>query len=325
VDELVLRLRNRLAILLDMRPSRLSFSVLSSAKVPDGTTAVRIGDAPDRSRAVLLLSTLAHPDAIAIQMKRTRQIKAALDHATGSPILEPLQEGRVRGLSYAVMPYCRSLGHVWPHRALQRAALLPALLEWLRSAKQQSISAVRPHETELRFAKPLRHVTAETALDPRIRQAANAALARLERGDWVPRHALMHGDLWHGNVMLRSRERSRRWRTSHRHFAVIDWGGAELQGYGIYDLLRLAQSFRLGENRLWHEIGRLCQMLHCDRIDAKSHLLSALGHIGMYHECLPLHHYAHLAKACFETLERAERDAPRRFNFQRPLAARREP
>ncbi len=263
---------------------------------------------------VLLCSPPAFPDAVAAQMRRARKVRAALDHATAGVILEPLHEGIVRGVSHALVPHCRPLARRWPQKIMQRRMLLPALLEWLRSVKRQSLCAVAPHEAALRFGKPLLHVAAEPALDPRIRSAAAQAVTRLHRGAWVPHHALMHGDLWEGNVLLRSCPRSPHSRPRRRSFALIDWGSAELRGHGgIYDLVRLAQSFRLSDHRLRLEIDSLCQLLQCDPIDARSHLLAALGHIGMNRGCMPLQNYAQLANACMDAIERTERDRARQL------------
>ncbi len=54
-----------------------------------------------------------------------------------------------------------------------------------------------------------------------------------------------------------------------------------VRGYGIYDLLGLAESTKLRGYRLRKEIESHCDILGCEFADARSHLLAALGHRGM--------------------------------------------
>ena len=78
-----------------------------------------------------------------------------------------------------------------------------------------------------------------------------------------------------------------------------------MEGYALYDLVRLAQSMRTGRRFLRTELERHCRVLQCEPADAQSYLITALGHIAMHLEYLPMERYLRLAKSCFTTLDEA--------------------
>ncbi len=115
-----------LADALGSRYGKLHISYLSQASaVADGTTVLRLHDAANRMRAVVLCSSPVSPDFVQIAMHRAHRAKESLDESTGKHILEPLAEGRVSGFSYAVLPYCDELSKSGPKWWLQRSWLRP--------------------------------------------------------------------------------------------------------------------------------------------------------------------------------------------------------
>ena len=298
-------LHAQVAASLDIDPAELRFSLLSKPEVADGTTVAAVNDAAGRRRAVVLCSTPAYPDMVERAMSRANEAKTLLGPVIGAPILDPLTTGRVNGLSYTVLPYCDRLTDARPFWWIQRAVLRPALFDWLCQSNKRSVSAVPPGEIDHRFFTPLRHVASESALSEHLRFAAKEAIARLDSGAWTPKHVLMHGDLWKGNILLRREKGTHHWQRWGRRFAVIDWPGSSLQGYAIYDLVRLAQSMRTSSQSVRHELGRHCAVLQCQPVDAKCHLLAALGHIAMTRESFPMAIYVRMAETCLTTIEHA--------------------
>jgi hypothetical protein len=67
----------------------------------------------------------------------------------------------------------------------------------------------------------------------------------------MPNYVLMHGDFWKGNILIAPKAdfpaAGTRW---NERFVIIDWPGSITQGYAMFDLIRLAQSFRLSSNAL---------------------------------------------------------------------------
>lgn len=280
---------------------RPQISLLSRAEgVMDGTTVLLIRDSAGKPRAVALCSAPIAPDMVRRAMSHAREAKLLLGELVGSPILNPLTEGYVRGLSYAVLPYCADLSN---HRTvwwLQRRLLRPLIFNWLWRVTECSVCDIEPAAIDHSFAEPLRRLA---SLGDGFRVAARWATGRLDAGVWVPKHVLMHGDLWKGNILIRPKNYADEpWR---ERFVVIDWAGSETGGYAMYDLVRLSQSMRLTTGFLRNEVARHSRLLECEPVDAKSYLLAALGHIYMNLEHFPLSRFSRMAEDSFAILERA--------------------
>jgi len=299
-------LEEPLADALSPRYGKLEISLLShTSMVADGTTVLLLRDSAGQRRAVAICSAPAAPDMVRRAMNRAREAKAILGASIGAPILDPLAERSVEGLSYAVLPYCKKLSEFravwWPQRALLR----PLILDWLARVTECTTRGVEPAITHRDFAERLQRMASLKPLSEGLRAAAKWSAARLDDGAWTPRHVLMHGDLWKGNILIRPANGvAEQWRWRER-FVIIDWGGWEIHGYPIYDLVRLAQSIRLPARGLRSEVYRHCQLLGCEPADAKSNLLAALGHIHLNLEHLPFGRFAHIADNTLTTLERA--------------------
>src|SRR5262245_12849925 len=114
----------------------------------------------------------------------------------------------------------------------------------------------------------------------------------------------MHGDLQKGNLLLDWRDPvDPTGRPYWPRFVVIDWPGALIKGYAIYDLICLARSLNLTGWRLRAEIAHHCSLLGCDLVDTRSYLMAALGHIGAHLGRFPLSLFANDAQSCLKTLE----------------------
>ena len=184
------------------------------------------------------------------------------------------------GVSYAVVPYCRPLGRTSAasngatDNARACAARMVALgqaAECSRGIGTRGGAAVRQTVAPHRVGAGPHH---------RVRMAANEAISRLAHGAWMPRYVLMHGDLWKGNVLLRSRRASARLASRRSAFRGHRLGGApNLMATASMTCFALPSLSGSAITSLRLEIGRYCRLLQCDRIDAKSHLLvSARSH-----------------------------------------------
>ena len=88
-------------------------------------------------------------------------------------------------------------------------------------------------------------------------------------------------------------------------FIVIDWPGAKMRGYLMYDLLRLANSMRLSTRALRREVLRHCQIVDIEPVSARGHLLAGLGYLGLNLGCFPPEVYAETSRICFNNLSDA--------------------
>jgi hypothetical protein len=306
-EGLLSALGERVADTLHVPLAALSLRELShEAQVADApsTFAVREGASPPR--AVLMCSSRDYPDMVERSMVRAARAKQRLPRHEAAAILTPLLQGRVHGMSFALLNYCRPLSRRRPLSWVQRSLLQPHILEWIfrvaESTREEPDDAARA----ARFAEPLRLLRSMRALSAPVRQSTRRALDRLHDGDWNPKQVLMHGDLWEGNVLIDDpdpQEHRTRWA---QRFAVIDWPGSELHGYAIYDLVRYALSSGLAPRRLHGEVTRHCAALACEPEDAMCYLLCALGHIGMHLEEFPFERYVRMVEACYGGLQRAE-------------------
>jgi hypothetical protein len=304
IEDLTQWLEEPLANALGHRYDKRQILPLASTdSVADSTTKALVRDSSGRSLAVVLCSAPASPDMVQRAMYRAHKAKVSLGPTLGEKILDPMAEGRVQGLSYAIIPHCERLSDFGPYWVIQRAILAPTMFDWLRRVTEHTVHKVESGAIGRRYDMPLRHIASISVLSDRVHAAAERTMQRLDSGAWIPQHVLMHGDLWKGNLLVRERDaeiKRRRWQD---RVVVIDWAGSETHGYAIYDLIRLAQSMQMSRVRLRNEIKRHCDVLQCDPTDATSHLVAALGHIAMNLEHFPIDRYARMAESCTATLE----------------------
>jgi hypothetical protein len=254
---------------------------------------------------VILCSSAEAPDMVQRAMDRARRSKASLPPVAAQHILDPLALGRIGALSYAVLPHCLELaagGLAW---RVQRQALSPALFDWLWMVNSATMRPVEDDEFDWRFVQPLQRLMALDQAGPLVRADAARAAERLQQGAWLPRTVLMHGDLWKGNILLRPATGLADAVAWRERFIVIDWTGSASCGHAFYDLVRLAQSMRLGRGALDREIARHCALLQCSRDDAMACLLAALGRMAMQLEHFPMQRFAQMVDECHATLHAA--------------------
>jgi Phosphotransferase enzyme family len=284
----------------------IQISFLSRAMaVADGTTVLLVRDGDGRPRAVVLCASPIAPNAVKHAMNRAHEARLALGDSLGNPILSPMMEGTVQGLSYAAIPYCDQLSNyriVW---RIQRALLCRTVLDWLWRANVWTLRKIDTQAKERDFVEPLRRLAALKSLSAELRAMADLAYGRLASGAWMPQHVLMHGDLWKGNILVRRPEDEDGFRSWPDRFAIIDWGGLKVHGYAIFDLVRLAHSLSVTRRILRNEVKRHCELLECNRADAKSYLLAALGHVYMNLEHFPLPRFIEMSEECIDTLNGA--------------------
>lgn len=307
-DEMGRWLRAPLRAALGDRYGEFELSFLSRADaVTDGTTILLLRDTDGKPRAVVLCSAPTAPSMVERSMKRARRAKKTLGTDLGDQILVPLLEGNAMGLSYAVLPFCKSLSKYRLIRRFQCWQLQQPVFDWLWRANEHTLLDVEPDSLDRNFAEPLRRITAlKPALSDRLLAAAERAGERLLAGKWKPRHVLMHGDFWTGNILIRSADDTCGQKTWRDRFVIIDWPDSETRGYAMFDLIRMAQSMRLHPRHLRNEVSRHCRLLQCELADATSYLLAALGHIFMNLENFPVDRFTLMADSCYEALVRIQ-------------------
>lgn len=269
--------------------------------VKDETKKFLIKDNKNQKIAVALCSSPVSPKIIARGVESSCLAKQIVGSELGYHILGTLCEGEIGELSYAILPYCQPLSNSRLLWYAQRFLLRPSLFKWLTGITEATVTQVNSDAIEENFVLPLRHLVELELITDRVRAGALDTLERLAKGRWHPCHTLMHGDLWKGNVLIApsSLGENRPWQ---ERFVIIDWPGSMVKGYGIYDLIRLAQSFKLGKKQLREQVNAHCEILDCEFTDARCHLLAALSYRGMHLENFPVSRFAEMADSCLKTL-----------------------
>lgn len=304
VDDLRERLYGPLVRALGTSANIGEVSLLCEAKaVADDCMKLLVRDRHRRPVMVVLCSSPVSPQLVRRGMQRAREAKRALGPALGHVILDPLAEGDIAGCSYSILPYCRPLSNKRLIRRIQRRMMRPVVLRWLRLATSATVTNVAASHLQRAFMIPLAHLADLRAVPDHLRHGASAALRALDHGIWTPCYVLMHGDLWDGNILIHHADPTGFGRPWGARFVLIDWPGALLNGYAIYDLLRFAQAMSLQGRQLRRELEIHCRVLDCRFEHARFHLLTSLGYLAMHLEHFPPARYAKMSASCVRVLE----------------------
>jgi len=263
--------------------------------VADQTYKYLVTSSEGKPLAVVLCSPSVSPDLIARGSRCASDAKQALGPELGNVVLDPLGEGELAGLSYTVLPYRQPLSEKRLAGWLERRRVGPKVLDWLQGLTRQTMCDVSEAEVHARFHRPLSLLAESPDVSDAVRRAAEVGLRRLEQGKWAPRFVLMHNDLWKGNILL----------DDDGEIIVIDWPGSRVDGYAMYDLVRLADSFGLSDRVLGEQVRAHCRVLGCDATDAASHLAAALGFLLSDLDHFPMHLFLPLADKCVRQITAA--------------------
>ncbi len=248
---------------------------------------------------VVACSSEGGPEIVSRGMQRAREIKAALGQELGRPVLTPICEGRLDGRSFAVFPYYTTLSRSRPLRWIQRAWVRREVFKWLFYATRQTLKNIPKDEWDKRVITPLAQMSEDNDLRDDIRRECVCAIDATQRDEWIPKHSFMHDDFWDGNIMIDQNTPGGKY---FGRFIIIDWPGAKLKGYPLWDFVRLALSFRLKGRRFFRELDRYCSLLDCDREGAKRALLVAMADLGTRLEYWPHQNYVTTVHWCFDRL-----------------------
>lgn len=263
--------------------------IRENAAVADGASIYLLDD-----RAILMLAPNAFPNAMQEHVDAIRAMAQRLTPAAGEILPTVMAEGTLGSRSFFIMPRFSPLAAGRISGRLDRMRMTSAVLEWLRALT--SIRSEAAPDTAATFVANL------TALAPMLEPGSDIArrtdhlVEAVTQGRLNPTHIPMHGDLWWGNIM----------RDTKGGLKIVDWGGSEPSGYGLFDLIRFAQSFRLGSSRLRSEIGWHRDAIGLGPDGPMLHLLAALGHFSMRLGEFPRAKFAEMTIDCFSALSSHE-------------------
>src|SRR5437660_1391354 len=93
--------------------------------VADAPAKFVLRDELDRAGGFVLCSSPKAPELVARGAERAQAARAILGPQLGQAVLAPIASGRIDGLSFAVLPYCRPLSSNRILRQFQRRRLRP--------------------------------------------------------------------------------------------------------------------------------------------------------------------------------------------------------
>lgn len=233
-----------------------------------------------RHGIVVIVSPPQFPDVVAEECRKAAQMRSRLGDLS-TPILAPLDTGHILGSAFAVLPYLRPLSLRRAVGRLDERLVKHHLLDWL-------LQVARRHSAPAELS---RYRTAFLVLADAVTPGGPAAAmlrmaqAHLMSGRFAALSTPMHGDLWKGNVLHGTRSVP---------FAIVDWGGCSIEGYPLFDLIRVAESFHVSPATLRRQLLLHRAALGCEMEDLPLYLLGALGHFAERLGEMPL--------ACFQAM-----------------------
>jgi hypothetical protein len=163
------------------------------------------------------------------------------------------------------------------------------LLKWLREVCATTFSPLSESDYASRVMAPLEQLSEEAGLVSASRDAVTEAMTAVQSGDFRPCVGPVHNDLWRGNVLLpqaASGPRSVRW-----PFLLIDWGASTLEGFPVWDLLRILRSLRVPNRVAARVLRQHCEELDMSLEEGRHSLMLALADLGLYRNEFPLELY----------------------------------
>ena len=266
--------------------------------IADNPIKATIRDSSGNPYAFVLCSQPQYPSLVARGVTQTETIRALLGRELGAVLIRPLLAGAVNGVSYAILPWHRPMPASGLGRYLARTRIRRKVLSWLRRANQAAVATHLKNDASANFKYVLQRLRTFQELDVELRDAVDFSLGRLQNGDWCPKHTFDHNDLSIDNLVLPATHRN----PQDQGFVIIDWAGATVRGFGIYDLVRLCRSAAIPTRILAHELRSHCDILQCNLVDAKGHLLACLGNLYLSLECFSEEQFGKLLDSSWRTL-----------------------
>lgn len=243
------------------------------------STSKHIVHLEDGQKGFLIVSGHGNPDLVARGVRNINATRQQVSARTAAPVIAPIDEGVVMGMSYAIWPMLIPVPSGKLRSYLIRRKLDPVVLNWLHALCAETKTELVDLERD-GLSACLELLAQDHKHSSLIRKAAETAARRLADRAWTPVHCVQHSDLWMGNVMLAPKE-------IEADFAVIDWAGANLSGFPFIDLCRFAISSRIPSSLVLDAVRRELNALDCAPEDVMSYVLGALGQIQSNLEFFP--------------------------------------
>ena len=265
-------------------PPPQQLRLLSGGLAPDSAKVYLLKN----ERKVLRISPPEFPNVVREMTHKAKMARDALGPQLGRPIPLPLQQWESEGVSCALFEEFVPISRNKLVRWLQVRRVAPLVLTWLRDVAEIDRG---PNNAVKINLEALASCPSQS-----VRAAALSALSTMHSAARF-RSAVMHGDLWTGNLLLP--------RSTDREFVIIDWGGSIVDGFPIFDLVRFGEAIRLGSSAFRKELVAHARILDCELRQTRTYLLAALGHIWRNLQQFPAERFASMAARNLRTIDAA--------------------
>lgn len=217
----------------------ISVHRLPSSRVTDGVLLLASHDVAGKINGIFHISKLYDSDQVYRASLNAKMFSERLSEALISKhVFLPIHIGNIYGRSYSFSDYMYPLssGKLW---FFQKRYLASTVLEWLVSFASLPVSFCN---REIVY-KNLSFFDGKKGFIDSLSIFLSEAKNALECERWKPIHLPDHNDLWKGNFLVNSSKFS-------LDFKVIDWAAANVNGYGVHDLVTFSLSFGVSPDKL---------------------------------------------------------------------------
>jgi len=265
----------------------------------DATKKFLMRDDAGKVELIVLCSAAGGPEIVARNVQRAREAVDALGADLGMAVLLPVYEGDFEGRTFAVFSYCTPLVESGPRWWIQRSVVRPRLLRWLLDSSRRTAIEVSEEQLESAVTQPLEKMMQDEGHSPALRELAHESLRAVRARAWHPKHVLVHGDLWAGNVLIDQRSPGG---SLFGRLVIIDWAGSQVRGYPFYDLLRLSCSFGLSGRRFFRTFDEYCAAIGYDRAQGHYAFAATAAELGERLEHWPRSSYLSTIERCYRKM-----------------------
>lgn len=238
--------------------------------VEDATQKILISTSKNaKPIAFVLISAIKTPRAIKSGYEKLIALAGAVGSELAKNLLIPDEVAESNGLSYSISRYHKPLSSKKLFKNLDNWYVRRHLIDWVMRVAVATKSPMTKQQAEASFIKPLLVLSEADGLNLKYQNLAKEAVNAIKNQTWQPSFVCAHNDLWRGNVLM----------SKQHKFLLIDWDGVMLEGYAFYDLVRVADSFKLDGADFKQRLRQYCNMMQCDKTQAKYYLISAFAYL----------------------------------------------
>lgn len=289
-DELLLHALNVNGV----RLNKLGLLRMPSQNVSDST--LLLGNYNDSGHlvGVLHISQIYDPCQVARSCNNARMIYDVIPEPFNKHVLCPLYIGEIYGRSFSYTEYVHPLSSNF-YWSLQKRLMQRPVLSWLCLLANYSSF----HEDFDCVMENLYFFKGKNNFANEFSELVGESKKFLDNGKWKPLCIPDHNDLWRGNILM---DKSKYYFNS---FKIIDWGAANIQGYGVHDLLTFSLSFGVSDKALAPYLKHYMVSLNLDKKTLLFQYLAGMGYLGRNINNFPYQRYCVKVNNEFEFLVNA--------------------